>query len=249
MSTAAGESGREGCGSARGLVSVSTICIRVLLVSTLLGTIAAAAQRVVIGCGVCPEVVVVPGGTFWMGSEDGSEDERPVREVEVPAFAVGVWEVTREEFRAYVDSTGLPSIVLECGFQEERGHAAACVSWEEAAEYVAWLSEVTGRHYRLLSEAEWEYVARGASRFGVYDMRRGNVREWVADCWHESYDGAPTDGGAWVAAPDGSQCGRRVLRGGSWLEEDGRYRVTNRGFRVARLRDVSVGFRVARVLR
>jgi formylglycine-generating enzyme required for sulfatase activity len=126
------------------------------------------------------------------------------------------------------------------------------VSWEDAVAYAQWLSEQTGKRYRLPTEAEWEYAARAGTRtpwsfgddkgelgnsawysansgaqthpvgekapnpWGLHDVH-GNVWEWVRDCWHGSYARAPTDGSAWEEA-DGGDCGRRVLRGGSWFD-------------------------------
>ncbi len=205
---------------------------------------AGAGQRVVLGCDVCPEVVVVSGGTFYMGNPtgEGDADEHPRREVAVETFAVGVWEVSVGEFTAYLEATGQESLVPTCARQEDRGRAAACMSWEEAQDYVVWLSERTGMPYRLLSEAEWEYVANQATKFGVFDMR-GGVWEWVEDCWHGDYEGAPSNGGAWR---EGGDCGRRVLRGGSWRDEGYAVRAQNREFGTRRLRQVNLGLRVAR---
>jgi formylglycine-generating enzyme required for sulfatase activity len=132
------------------------------------------------------------------------------------------------------------------------------VSWYDAVEFCARLSKLTGRSYRLASEAEWEYACRaktdspfhfgktittklatydGSSTyarerqgkaanetmpvgqfppniFGLYDMH-GNVWEWCQDSYHSSYQGAPTDGSAWID-PD-AQNSRRILRGGGWI--------------------------------
>ena len=86
----------------------------------------------------------------------------------------------------------------------------------------------------------------GSSRpnaFGLYDVL-GNVWEWTQDCWNASYGGAPRDGRAW----EGGECGRRVLRGGSWLSRPGVLRSANRGSGTAGIRDSDAGFRIARSL-
>ena len=162
------------------------------------------------------------------------------------------------------------------------------VSWENAKAYVDWLSRKTGKRYRLLSEAEWEYVARAgttgpfhfgstisadqanyngnytydsgrkgvyrrktlpvgsfpANGFGLHDVH-GNVWEWVEDCWHGSYSGAPTDGSTWVS---GGDCGQRVRRGGSWNDSPRLLRSASRNWYSAELRISYGGFRVARML-
>ncbi|TVS09904.1 MAG: formylglycine-generating enzyme family protein [Gammaproteobacteria bacterium] len=134
----------------------------------------------------CPEMVVVPPGSFAMG-HDGGEPERyegPVREVNIDyAFAVGRFEVTQAQFEAFVAATGHSSDVgcfMWDGRVARRDEAAswrdpgygrapdpewpvACVDWYDAQAYVAWLSEKTGFRYRLLSEAEWEYSAKAGS--------------------------------------------------------------------------------------
>ena len=175
-------------------------------------------------CATCPEMVVIPGGSFLMGdfSGDGRNAEKPVHRVTIPrAFAVGKLAVTFEEWDSCVSAGG-------CSHQagDARGRRPVVgVSWNEAQVYIKWLSGKTGKTYRLLSEAEWEYVARAgsdmnypagsetgfgkANRFGIYDTV-GTVREWVGDCWNESYAGAPSDGSAWRSG----DCSRRVLRRG-----------------------------------
>ena len=80
--------------------------------------------------------------------------------------------------------------------------------------------------------------------FGLYDVH-GNVREWVEDCWHDNYRGAPSDGTAWTR---GGDCGRRVLRGGSWGSAPRLLRSANRYRSTTGLRRVIAGFRVARTL-
>ena len=79
--------------------------------------------------------------------------------------------------------------------------------------------------------------------FGLHDML-GNVWEWVEDCWHEDYTGAPTDGSAWLEANDG-HCGRRVLRGGSWFIKPLFVRSAVRYWSKTDSRKNDMGFRLA----
>ena len=113
-------------------------------------------------CDQCPEMVVVPAGRFRMGDLAGDGDERPVHEVTIAApFAVGRYEVTFAEWDACLaggDCTHRPTGGWGRGTQP-----VINVSWDDAQEYVRWLSHKTGKPYRLLSEAEWEYVARAGS--------------------------------------------------------------------------------------
>ena len=155
------------------------------------------------------------------------------------------------------------------------------VSWDDAQTYVAWLSKMTGRPYRLLTEAEWEYAARAgtttayylgddigkgnancngcgsqwdgkqtspvgsfaANQFGLYDMA-GNVWQWVQDCYHADYNGAPTDGSAWTSG----DCGNRVVRGGSWFDVPLNLRAAVRSRGTTDVRGNGLGFRVGRTL-
>ena len=142
-------------------------------------------------CPECPELVVVPAGSFTMGSPSSEEgrwdDEGPQHRVTIPEpFAVGKYEVTRGEFAQFVRATG-HSTGNSCrkyehgkwegrsgrgwedpGFRQDGREPAVCVSWGDAKAYVGWLSRKTGERYRLLSEAEWEYAARAGIRTSRY---------------------------------------------------------------------------------
>ncbi len=239
-----------------------------------------------------PEMVFIPGGSFRMGDIQGVgiANEKPVHTVTIKPFAVGKYEITRAQFEAFVDETGhdAGSIWRAPNFSQAGEHPVGGVDWEDARAYIAWLNGRTGKRYRLLTESEWEYVARagtetryhfgndaaslrgnancwesvcadgfdrtapvgsfGANAFGVHDMH-GNVWEWVEDCWHGNYNGAPTDGSAWLER-DGGNCGARVLRGGSWLDNvAGNLRSAGRIWSARGLRSGSDGFRLAQDLR
>jgi formylglycine-generating enzyme required for sulfatase activity len=142
-------------------------------------------------CDKCPEMVVLPAGSFTMGSP-GSEpgrgvDEAPQHQVTIPkSFAVSKFDITVDQFAAFVVRTGYDAgsncLTLEDGkpedrqgrswrnpgFSQEGSHPAVCLSWNDAEAYVAWLSRKTGKPYRLLTEAEWEYASRARTEPGSY---------------------------------------------------------------------------------
>ncbi len=109
-----------------------------------------------------PEMVVIPAGRFRMGCVSGQaclDDEFPVHDVTIPrAFAVSKYEVTFEDYDRYT----YPNRVADWGWGRGR-RPVINVSWNDARDYVEWLSAQTGHAYRLLSEAEWEYMARAGS--------------------------------------------------------------------------------------
>jgi formylglycine-generating enzyme required for sulfatase activity len=235
----------------------------------------------------CPEMIVVPAGDFMMGSlptENGhNPDEEPRHAVTIAKrIAVSRFAVTFADWDACVSVGGCPQEDRASDDGWGRGtRPIIYVSWYDAQAYVAWLSRMTGKTYRLLSEAEWEYAARAHSttayfwgeeigknqanckgcgsqwdnrqtspvgsfkpnNFGLYDMA-GNVWQWVQDCYHENYDGAPEDGSAWISGG----CGARVGRGGSLVYEPQDLRSASRLRLTPDHRDNDLGFRVGRTL-
>ncbi|MCK4709394.1 MAG: SUMF1/EgtB/PvdO family nonheme iron enzyme, partial [Gammaproteobacteria bacterium] len=114
--------------------------------------------------GHAPMVVKISGGTFRMGDTSGliSADETPRHEVKLGAFFMSVNEVTYAEYDVFAKATKrkLP----DSGGQDRKNHPVSNVSWDDALAYTRWLSKQTGKKYRLPSEAEWEYAARGGQR-------------------------------------------------------------------------------------
>jgi formylglycine-generating enzyme required for sulfatase activity len=130
-------------------------------------------------CGECPEMVVVPAGAFDMGSSD-FDFEKPEHRVTIAQpFAVGRREITFDEWDQCVASGSCKHRPDDRG--QGRGERPVTdVSWHDAKAYVAWLSQKTGRKYRLPSEAEWEYAARGGTKTAYWWGREAGAR--FANC-------------------------------------------------------------------
>jgi formylglycine-generating enzyme required for sulfatase activity len=243
-------------------------------------------------CDGCPAMVVVPSGSFMMGSPENeigrSGNEGPLHRVTfTQPFAVGRFTVTFDEWDACVKGAGC-NAYAPSDHEWGRGRQPVIyVSWDDAKAYVDWLSRKTGKAYRLLSEAEWEYAARGGTTtpfwfgstissnqanydsgnspdwslkgkfghktlpvdafeenaWGLYQMY-GNVSQWTEDCYNETYDGAPTDGSAWLEG----DCSSRVLRGGSLVDISRYVRSASRTSDPVEIRTFDDGFRIARTL-
>jgi formylglycine-generating enzyme required for sulfatase activity len=244
-------------------------------------------------CPLCPEMVVAPAGRFTMGSPAG-EPERIIGEVQVRVtiaqpFAVGKFAVTFAEWDACVADGGCKGYRPDDRRWGRDKRPVINVNWDDAKLYIDWLNAKTGKTYRLLSEAEREYVTRAskptpfwwgaaitpkqanyngtadpykgggtkgeyrgqtvpvdsfeANPWGLFNVH-GNVWEWTEDCWNDSNQDNPGNGSARTTV----DCGRRVLRGGSWdsgpqyLRAAGRYGVTTE------FRSLGLGFRLARTL-
>ena len=252
------------------------------------------------------EMIYIEGGSFTMGctKEQGGDcdsNEKPAHEVTVPSFYMGKYIVTNEDFVPFLNAKGNQEEggvswvdlageynKISCGIQQlngkflvKSGHERLpmiYVSWYGARAYAAWLRSRTGKNYRLPSEAEWEYAARGGQKskgykyagsntlsevawyyensdgqthkvgsapkgneLGLYDMS-GNVWEWTADCYNDSYNGAPKDGSAWT--DEDGKCSYRVLRGGSWSFNARSCRTSYRNYGEPSNRFDSIGFRL-----
>ena len=226
---------------------------------------------------IAPEMIIVPPGTFQMGSgaDEGFDQERPRHLVTIERpFAVGRFPVTLTEWDVAIRSGGLSTRPADQGWGRGR-RPVINVSWEDARAYVAWLARETGRQYRLLSEAEWEYCCRAgtttAFSFGSKITKKhaqfaatqtqetgyfppnawglhdmhGNVWEWCEDNWHANYNGDPAADGS---VWQGGDTSARALRGGSWDHLPQFLRSDNRNWSQPVNRSSIVGFRVARTL-
>ena len=219
-----------------------------------------------------PEMTPIRGGRFIMGSND-DVTEKPTHQVTIKPFAIGKYPTTIREWNECAAAKA-------CGFVATGKDDAPVtnVSWSDAKQFVAWLAGATRKAYRLPSEAEWEYAARGGTQtkywwgdqfepgiancknctdiaateqpikvgsfkpnpFGLYEMG-GGVDQWVEDCWHKNYQGAPADASPWLEG----ECPSHVIRSGSW-KNDARYvRPSSRDSYDTNVRYPTHGFRVA----
>jgi formylglycine-generating enzyme required for sulfatase activity len=137
-------------------------------------------------CPNCPEMVVVPAGKFMMGTPEdrpAPDSQRPQHEVTISKpFAIGKYEVTYAEWDACVAAGGCPNAADE-GWGRGR-LPVSHVSWTDAERYVTWLSKLTGKTYRLPSEAEWEYAAR-AGTTTLYSFGDNEAAAFSLYAWYE----------------------------------------------------------------
>ncbi len=231
-------------------------------------------------CQKCPKMVVIPAGSFVMGSPASEvgrqDDEGPQHRVTIPrAFALGKYEVTFSEWKACLQAGGCNHRPNHQGWGRSR-RPAINVSWDNAKAYAVWLSQKTGQEYRLPSEAEWEYAARGGTttayhfgdsisskhanygwnkdktvRVGNYPANAFGLHDVHGNVWEWVED---CWNHSYRGAPsDGSAwttgiCTSRVARGGSWDINPSFLRAASRDRFNTGFRLLYLGFRIARTL-
>lgn len=195
--------------------------------------------------------------------EYSGDSERPQHQVTIAPFLMSQFPVTQAQWETVRGHN--PSHFKGANLPVE------LVFWHEAIEFCQKLSQNSGKDYRLPSEAEWEYACRAGTTtanhcgetithelanfsrgkttevgsfppnaFGLYDMH-GNVLEWCQDTWHSNYEGAPTDGSAWIEGRDDRL---KVVRGGSWASSPRHCRSAYRYYYGPGVRTYYLGFRV-----
>ena len=209
-------------------------------------------------CAACPALVAIEPGRFLMGPQENSrcrDENDPVVEVTIAhPFAAGVFEVTVDEWAACRREGECTHDPREAG-SERANRPVTDVSWEDAQQYVRWLSAKTGERYRLLSEAEWLYVAsqrkdgtnwypfrwssRGPNRFGLHALG-GSVMEWLDEPGSRCFTEAPN--------PSRQNDDLRILRGPSDCYFPRSFCRSIRAPAFRSERDECFGFRVAREL-
>ena len=222
-------------------------------------------------CRSCADMVLIPEGRMAMGSNRDAS-EKPIHEVAVRPFLIGRFPVTVGDWKSCVRAGGCTydpkgddnTPVFNVSFDDVQqyigwiskitGQAYRLPSeaeWEYAARAETRTTYWWGDQFdpamaacRKCGPLRNEPQAIGrfpANAYGLYDML-GSVGQWVSDCWHRDYRGAPKDGSSWA----GSSCRERVVRGGSWMNEPAELTVSSREFYDSAVRYPSHGFRIAR---
>jgi formylglycine-generating enzyme len=226
-----------------------------------------------------PAMVRIPEGSFAMGCETGRDDEKPVHRVWVDAFELAACQVTNAEYGCFLTATnGVPLPYWNDANFNDPKMPVVPVSWHQAASYCEWLSTVTGKRYRLPSEAEWERAARGGAegllypwgdappetvpdygkrwklgpeRVGLYAPNAYGLYN-LGDNVHE-WCADWYDDGYYARSPERNPPGpkggtRRASRGGSWRHHIKATRTAARSSIPPELQYADYGFRVARSL-
>ena len=218
------------------------------------------------------ELVPIPGGSFTMGGDiaTGELNELPPHLVRVAPFYLGKYEVTQAQWQAVMGDnpssyrhpqrpvdqvTWLEAQSFVSRLNRLEGTSLYRLPTEAEWEYAARAGTTTkwsfGDDPSLLSRFAWSgqhgdigtqlVGGRAPNPWGLYDMY-GNVWEWVQDCWHDNYEGAPNQATVW----NGGDCSLRMLRGGAWNSPANSTRSATRGSYSPQMNDPADGFRVAR---
>lgn len=215
------------------------------------------------------ELIYIPGGSFMMGSNDGYNDEKPVHPVTMKSFFAGKYPVTQAQWAAVMGNN--PSYFKGANRPVEH------VNWHEAMAYCAKLSQLTGQHYRLLSEARWEYAcrARTTTKYSFGNLITPELANYTDSDIKQTTEvgNYPTNGfglydmhgNVWEwcedvwhenyhdAPTDGStwDIGKtskyHLVRGGAWSYGDDRLRCTDRFRLDAMSKFYNWGFRISRI--
>ncbi|MCS7019581.1 MAG: formylglycine-generating enzyme family protein [Cytophagales bacterium] len=222
-----------------------------------------------------PEMVLVEGGNFLMGSEDGEPEEQPIHKVSVSSFYIGKYEVTVAQYREFCKETGraMPE-TPKWGWQDTA--PIVNVSWNDANAYCKWLTQKTGQPYRLPTEAEWEFAARGGNKTKKFRFAGSNNLDEVG--WFDKNSNKRTQpvgekmpnelglydmsGNVWEWVqdwfdsdyyskspekdpPGPSRGSMRVMRSGSWINYEEDNRIAIRISNMPHDTGPFFGFRVA----
>ncbi len=228
-------------------------------IALILGITPRATESVVRDCDGCPPLIEVPAGTMSIGALDADASatsaERPAAKLRVwPGFLIGSAPVTNSAFRRFQIETNrraaicatktadLSAVAALPVTRRNGNEPATCVAPGDADAYVNWLTARTGKRFRLVTAAEWEYAAKILPT----GMTTGNVAEIVADCWHQH---VPRQGLERIAAQtEAVDCQGRMIKGAAALEVARWHRFSARRHIAPQHASAQIGFRVMRSL-